>query len=350
MVYEGAPVVDAVSHAYNHRADNYKNDVAAEFDTLTFEFSRGWSPEGYRIPEEKYFVDQRAADVEGVLFRESDVDFTIFHSNALTDYFEDGYITVEKGAELRERNPDRVAVYGSVNPLADDAMEQMEYQAEELDVSGFKIYPARFQDGRTLSLALNEPKTGMRVIRKARELGVKNIAVHKGIPIGRGHTRYYKVDDVDEVAPLFPDMNFEIVHAGMAFMEHTSLILARYPNVYANLEAVANLMFAQPRRFGEVLGQLLFWGGPDKILFASGATFAHPQPLIEAFWDYEIPDDLVEGYGYPQVTDEIKRKILGLNALDLLGIDPDDVPMNTKDDVEPWSSVRSNSGGDGDGG
>ena len=34
------------------------------------------------------------------------------------------------------------------------------------------------------------------------------------------------------------------------------------------------------------------------------------------------PQDLCDGYGYPQLTDQAKRKILGENLLRLQGMDP----------------------------
>jgi uncharacterized protein len=37
--------------------------------------------------------------------------------------------------------------------------------------------------------------------------------------------------------------------------------------------------------------------------------------------DFQIPEDLSAGYGYPQLTDQAKRKILGENPLRLHGLD-----------------------------
>jgi hypothetical protein len=37
--------------------------------------------------------------------------------------------------------------------------------------------------------------------------------------------------------------------------------------------------------------------------------------------DFQIPEDLCAGYGYPQLTGEAKRKILGENLLRLHGMD-----------------------------
>jgi hypothetical protein len=46
-----------------------------------------------------------------------------------------------------------------------------------------------------------------------------------------------------------------------------------------------------------------------------------PQWALRAFMDFQIPEDLSAGYGYPQLTDQAKRKILGENLLRLHGLD-----------------------------
>jgi hypothetical protein len=53
----------------------------------------------------------------------------------------------------------------------------------------------------------------------------------------------------------------------------------------------------------------------------SEAPIWHPRWALDAFWDFAIPQDLVEGYGYPQLTEQAKRKILGENLLRLSGMD-----------------------------
>jgi predicted TIM-barrel fold metal-dependent hydrolase len=79
-----------------------------------------------------------------------------------------------------------------------------------------------------------------------------------------------------------------------------------------------------PRQFAELLGKLLFWCGEDKIVYGSEAPIWQPQWALQAFWDFQIPQDLCEGYGYPQLTDQAKRKILGENLLRLHGMDVTD--------------------------
>ena len=53
----------------------------------------------------------------------------------------------------------------------------------------------------------------------------------------------------------------------------------------------------------------------------SEAPIFHPQWALRAFMDFEIPQDLCDGYGYPQLTETAKRKILGENLLRLHGMD-----------------------------
>jgi predicted TIM-barrel fold metal-dependent hydrolase len=93
--------------------------------------------------------------------------------------------------------------------------------------------------------------------------------------------------------------------------------------LHASLAATINFLVRAPRMFAEILGKLLFWCGEDKIVYGSEAPIFHPQWALEAFWNFEIPQDLCDGYGYPQLTEQAKRKILGENLLRLHGMDID---------------------------
>jgi hypothetical protein len=62
--------------------------------------------------------------------------------------------------------------------------------------------------------------------------------------------------------------------------------------------------------------------GSDKLLWGSEAALAGgPAPYLDAFMDMEIPEDLRVGYGYPQITIDDKRKILGENFARIMGVD-----------------------------
>ncbi|MEO6467699.1 MAG: amidohydrolase family protein, partial [Acidimicrobiia bacterium] len=72
-----------------------------------------------------------------------------------------------------------------------------------------------------------------------------------------------------------------------------------------------------------VLGKLLSRVGEDRVLWGTDAIwYGSPQPQIMAFRAFEITAEFQDRYHYPQLTDERKRKVFGLNAVRLLGLDP----------------------------
>jgi len=58
----------------------------------------------------------------------------------------------------------------------------------------------------------------------------------------------------------------------------------------------------------------VLWG-TDSLLWGN------PQWQIDAFRKFQIPDQLVEGHGYPKITPEIRRKVFGENAARIWNID-----------------------------
>jgi uncharacterized protein len=349
-----ALVVDAVAHAYNWAEPNFANPLAAGFSQAGYGLHTLVSPDdAHRMTPEEFITDWDVETLERVFFLETDVDLVAYHSTPLHDYYKDGLVSLDKGVQMKERNPDRVVLYGNINPLEGQAaLDEMERQVTELGVSSIKLYPARYYQGRTLPERLDDPKFGIPMIERAIELGVKSIAVHKAIPFGPTHTTYYHLDDFDEVAAQYPEMNFEVVHAGFAFLEETNFLLGRFQNVYVNLEVTASLAINNPRRFAEVIANFLYWGGEDRIFFATGCSFVHPQPVINALMAFEVPEDLITGYGLPQITDEAKRKILGANWCRMHGLDVEQVKQKIADDrwaqerrgngrAAPWSAIRA---------
>jgi predicted TIM-barrel fold metal-dependent hydrolase len=72
-----------------------------------------------------------------------------------------------------------------------------------------------------------------------------------------------------------------------------------------------------------VLGKLLVALGPERILWGTDSVwYGPPQPLIDAFRAFTIPEWMQERYGYPALTPAIKAAILGANATRLYGVDP----------------------------
>ena len=55
--------------------------------------------------------------------------------------------------------------------------------------------------------------------------------------------------------------------------------------------------------------------------------------------NFEMPQDLIDGYDYPPITRELKRKILGENIAALYGVNIEEQKAKLKDDE--WSRLRA---------
>jgi predicted TIM-barrel fold metal-dependent hydrolase len=138
---------------------------------------------------------------------------------------------------------------------------------------------------------------------------------------------------VDHAATDFPELNFIVEHVGLPRIEDFCFMATQEPNVYAGLSVViGGLMHARPKFFAKVMGELLFWVGEDKMTFGSDYNIWEPAWQIEGLVDWDYPDDTYSDY--PRVNVDTKKKILGLNAAKLYGID---VPaeFQLKGDGEP---------------
>lgn len=69
----------------------------------------------------------------------------------------------------------------------------------------------------------------------------------------------------------------------------------------------------------------MVWG-TDSVFTGS------PQEQILALRAFQIPERMQEQYGYPALTDALKRKIFGLNAAKVYGMDPAAVRCQVNDD------------------
>lgn len=52
-------------------------------------------------------------------------------------------------------------------------------------------------------------------------------------------------------------------------------------------------------------------GEADRIIWAGGVPVIHLQPFLEAFWNFQMCEELQEGYACPLLTDDIQRMMLG---------------------------------------
>ena len=228
----------------------------------------------------------------------------------------------------------RLLIHGRVNPNQEGDLEGMDELASRHRIAAWKTYtqwgPPPEQRGFFL-----DDEVGERLIERARKLGVRNIAVHKGLAFGPKSYEHSTCVDVGRAAKRHPDINFLIYHSGYVAGQKegpydpaktdgvdalvTSLAKAGVKpgsNVYAELGSTWRFWMRDPDNAAHGLGKLLRHCGEDNVLWGTDSIwYGSPQDQIQAFRAFQIAPELRERHGYPELTPALRAKILGLNAL-----------------------------------
>jgi predicted TIM-barrel fold metal-dependent hydrolase len=244
-------------------------------------------------------------------------------------------------------------------PRGATELDYMEDAASRFEVAAWKVYP------HVGSWGLDQEESGLPFIAKARELGIRIIAAHRGI--GPDSGRYDQPSspiDLVRAARMSPDVTFLTYHSGWEFGVDENhpfdpaeanpagidrLIKAVRDegigptgNVYAELGSTWRGLMTQPAAAAHAIGKLLVHLGEDRIVWGTDSVFTgSPQEQIVAFRTFQIPESMQEMHGYPALTDAIRAKIFGLNAAAASGVNPDDVKCVIGDDfVEQLRMAR----------
>jgi predicted TIM-barrel fold metal-dependent hydrolase len=286
---------------------------------VCFHAYMGLAPAETHWPLEK-FQKYSEEDFVKDVFEDGGVDVGIFQSTYLKEWYTTGFNTAAENAKLAEKYPGKLIVNGRFDPREGEAgMRELEADAKRYNLQGVKLYTAEWYKG-SRGWTLTDPEAQM-FLDKCKELGIKNVHVHKGPTIWPLDKDGFDVKDVDVAATSNPELNFIVEHVGLPRIEDFCFMATQEPNVYAGLAVViGGLMHARPRFFAKVMGELLFWVGEDKLLFGSDYAIWEPKWQIDGLLDWDYPPD-VEFSDYPRLDDAGKRKILGLNAAKLYGID-----------------------------
>ena len=317
-------VFDNVIHVYDMSDDNIPDEAAARAGAdsmLAIGGALRWP--GYTNRGLRFDKRWTVEEMYELVFVEAPTDMAMAQVVPIFEWFNDFFAPVAAQHAMAARYPDRVLFCGGVDPIhrgLDDALEQIGYQIEELGACSMKFYNGHVQR----SWRCDDDRIAYPMYELCRELGVKTIQFHKGTPFGLQPLEALSPLDLQAPARDFPDMNFIIHHLAFPYFEEAVSLAARFPNIYLALSGSLNLAVIAPRLVQEQLGRLLAEVGVHKLLWGSEAALAGgPAPYLRAFMDLDIPPDLRDGYGYPQITREDKERILGRNFADVMGIDID---------------------------
>lgn len=243
----------------------------------------------------------------------------------------------------------RVLSHGLLRPnLGAKEFEEMERQVKELKIDAWKMYTGAELGEK--AWFLDDEKVAYPFWERTKKLGVKNVCVHKGLPLGFFNEKACMPLDVAKAAKDWPDLNFIIYHSGyrgLGFVARgtgdkvedkktddpqelywiSDLIRGikehKLKNVYFELGSTFQMTSAaNPDVCLHMLGQMIQAAGADHILWGTDSIWnGSPQSQIERMRRLKMKPEFMDKYKYPALTDEIKDQILGLNAAKLFGID-----------------------------
>jgi predicted TIM-barrel fold metal-dependent hydrolase len=269
------------------------------------------------------------------LFQDGYVDHAIFQPAYLNEFYKTGFGQSEEASALAKAHPDKLTYNHNFDPRnGEEGLDQLRADADRFGLKGVKLYTAEWH-GDSRGWKLDDP-WARRYFELCGELGITNIHVHKGPTIRPLDRDAFDVADIDHVASDFTDLTFIVEHVGLPRLEDFCWIATQEPNVHGGLAVAMPFIHTRPRYFAQILGELLYWIGEDRIQFASDYAIWTPKWLVERFVDFQIPEDMTE---YAPVTVAQKKKILGLNAAKMYDLDvPADLRLPDAD--EPATGPR----------
>jgi hypothetical protein len=230
-------------------------------------------------------------------------------------------------------------------PNAQTSIANMERQVKELGGLALKCYT--YSDG---GWRLDDEAIAYPMLQKAQDLGLTLINTHKGLPavFAPGSPETVRTLDYPKALRDFPNLRFCAYHSGYfqsaashpegkdgvtEFLEMlATLSESERSRMYAEVGSTfAITLLAGADRAAHYIGSLLKALGPNNILWGTDSVWwGSPQWLIDAFKCLTIPEQLQEQFGYPALTEDVKARILGLNAAELYGVKPKRNPKQIK--------------------
>jgi predicted TIM-barrel fold metal-dependent hydrolase len=244
----------------------------------------------------------------------------------------------------------RVLSHGLLRPnLGKPELDELERQIKDLKIEAWKMYTGAELGEK--AWRMDDEKVAYPFWEKTKALGIKNLCVHKGLPLGAFNEEACRPLDLEKAAKDWPDLNLIVYHSGfrgygwlaggtgikvvdpksddpqeIPWISDILRILKRNPgikNIYFELGSTFGILSsAAPKLCMHMLGQMVQVAGSDHILWGTDSIWnGSPQSQIERLRRFKIADDLIEKHGYAQLTPEVKNQIFGLNAARILGVD-----------------------------
>jgi predicted TIM-barrel fold metal-dependent hydrolase len=214
----------------------------------------------------------------------------------LTTHYGVEVATNEDISRIAADHPDRFIPFASVDPsLGRAAVDKLLHAVRDLGCRGLKLVPP------VQHFDFSDPKHNP----------LWEAALDLNIPVWThtAHQRSHPDSDarlghpmlVEPVALKYPDLKIILGHCGFPWHWEAWSLVVRHANVYVDISAYANLYNHLP------WDAYMKYGAEAKVLFASDYPLFSFQDTLKALRGLDLPP-------------EFEKKILGENALKLLGL------------------------------
>jgi predicted TIM-barrel fold metal-dependent hydrolase len=222
-----------------------------------------------------------------------DIEKAVIVSYNLTTAYGVCIVTNDDIADFVTQYSNRFIGYACIDIPAPDALQQLEYAIESLDLKGVKVLPPgqKFDISDSKYNPLWEKMIDLDIPLWTHTAQLKSII--------NATTRYGHPLLVDELAIRYPQLTIVMGHMGVPWMWDAWSVVERNPNVYVDISAYAKLYPWFP------FDAYSAYNLEQKVLFASDHPLIHWNEIIPAVKALPIS----EGF---------KRKILYDNAKKLL--------------------------------
>lgn len=322
-MYDDYFIFDNVVHMFDNRESNLLPGGDQVVRNIEGHHSGGYHNGEATLPPN--FATRRTDIDEALayLFETSSTDMAMAQAVPLFGYWKDGFAPAKLQYELKQAAPDRVVFCGGTDPVyfgVRGATDEIRRQVDEWGAVSLKFYKGH-PDGH--SWRADDRAIAYPLYETALEMGLTNVQFHCGIPFGQEYVDDLRPNDIQGAARDFPDLQFVIHHLGQPYIDETISIAARFPNVWLALSSVViNQWALAPYEVYHKLGKVMRTIGSDRLLWGTEAfIWPNIQSMIRSFADIQIPEELQDQYGYPEITREDKAAIFGENQARLLGVD-----------------------------
>jgi uncharacterized protein len=209
-------------------------------------------------------------------------------------------------ADYVSRFPQKLIGFAGIDPTEPSAAAEVRTAKEDLRLRGVTVSPANQDFHPTDSRAMD-------VYAEAERLGMPILIHPSGHFTEQSKLEFGRPYLFDEVARTFPKLRMVIAQLGQPWVDETICMLAKHPNVYADVSG----LLGRPWQAYNALVNVYQHGVIDKLLFGSDFPYTSATECIEALFSI---NQLAQGTNLPLVPREALRGIVERDALDLLGL------------------------------